>query len=373
MDKNYGHFGAPAWYAAIAVGVALLAHLVAPFGVIEYRAPAAPDDDLVTGFEASDTMDDLPAALSAIRWSLGLVWTGIALAALGGALLLVLGYQPLKVDAARWIGCVGGLLTVIGSTLALMPSMYHAGTGFATFLGTLLLTEFRVQFWAISPAVVAGASLVAIHHALRVMVRVTANRDDIRQAAERHAGAARAGAALMAAVLLVPWSIGLLPDGLNDGRSIRVDGGGTAPLFFSAQDIQGATLAELAPGGHLRYQDGWDLLGTSITVLVALAWVAIALGVLGALVGTARSVGMPRSLEGAMRMLLLPTALLWLAAAILYLLSWIFFKPEPQPGATFLPGFLPIAVLLPGAVLLWWHARIAGLSVARAAGAGSTA
>lgn len=373
MDRNYGHFGAPAWYAAIAVGVALLAHLAVPFGVIEYDGPAPLDNDLITGFEASNIYDDLPDALTALRWSLGLVWIGIAVAALGGAMLLVLGYQPLKVDAARWIGCLGGLLTVVGATMSLMPSMYHTGTGFSTFLGMLLFTEFRVQFWAISPVIVAVASLVAIHHGLRVMVRVSANRDGIRDAAERHAGAARAGAGLMATVLMVPWSIGMLPDGLNDGRSMRVDGGSTAPFFFSAQDIQGATLAEVAMGGHLRYAgDSWQMLGLGINVLVALAWVAIVVGALGALVGTARSVGLPSILEAMVRFLLVPTALLWVAAAILYLLAWFYFKPVPDPGARFLPGFLPIVVLIPGALLLWRHARIAGLPAAQRGEAAST-
>lgn len=374
-ERNYGHFGRPAWTAGIAAAVALLAHLIVPFGVVDYRGPASPDDELITGWEASEMMSRVPGLLVSLNWSLGLVWTGIAVAALGSTLLLVLGYQPLKVDAARWLGASGGLLCALGGAIMLMPAMYYVGTGFSTFLGTLLFTEFDANFWAISPVLVAVAAGVVIHNGLRVMTRVSANRDGIRDDCLLHADAVRWGAVLMAAVLMVPWAIGLLPDGLSDAFGTRLQGDGKAPLFFSAQDIQGATLAELSFGGHLRYgsQEDWSTLGLALDVMLALAWTAIALGLAGALVGTARSVGMPAALDRTVRWLLAPTALLWVAAAILYLVSWFVAKPRPSPGGTFLPGFFPIIVAIVGFFLLRQHARLAGLAWAGTARSPSSA
>ncbi len=342
---NHGHFGRPATVAAIAIGAALLAHLILPFGVVEFRGPAAPDAELFRFFEASQAYQDAPDVLAPAGWSLGLLLTGMAIAGLGAAILVVMGHQPLQVDAARWIGASGGLLVVAGASVMAVPAFYHVGTGFATFMGSITFTEFRAQFWAISPVIAAAASLVAAHQGLHIMTKVCANRDGIRDTATGHADAARAGLALLALVLFVPWSIGMLPDGLNDGLQTNVEDTGRAPLFFSAQDIQGATLAELTPAGPLRYgsEEDWRLTKIALDVMMAAALVTVAIGTLGAFIGTARSVGGPSGLESTLRVLFLPMVLLWAAATIVYAMSWFTAKPRPDAGL-FLPGFWPVLV-----------------------------
>lgn len=342
---SHGHFGRPATIAAIAIGSALLAHLILPFGVVEFRGPAAPDPELFRFFEASQTYDDAPDILAKATWSVGLLLTGMAIAGLGAAMLVVMGHQPLQVDPARWIGASGGLLVVAGSAVMALPAFYHIGTGFATFMGTITFTEFRAQLWVISPVISGAAALVAAHQGLVVMTKVCANRDGIRDAANRHADTARAGFVLLALVLFVPWSIGMLQDGLNDGLQTSVEDTPKAPLFFSAQDIQGATLAELTAAGPLRYgsDDDWRWTRIAIDVMLATAMTSIALGALGTFLGTARSTGGPSSLESTIRVLFIPMALLWFASGALYLMTWFTAKPRPEAGL-FLPGFWPVLV-----------------------------
>lgn len=349
MTGNYGHFGSPAMRATVAVAIAAFAHLVLPFGIVEYRGPAAPTRLLIRFFEAADMYGKAPGSLSSVGPSIGLLFVGLAIAALGVTILMVLGYQPMRVDTARWMGATGGFLTVIGSAMVVTPAMYHVGTGFATFIGTLMATEFRAQFWAISPVIVATASLFAIHYGLQVMTRVAASHDQIRHTANSHANITRWAAITMALTLLVPWAMAMLPDGVSDSLNYDV-GDDPAPLFFSAQDIQGATLAELAPAGHLRYasQSDWFWSGMAIDLIVAACWLALVGGALGAFVGAARSVGWPYAVERGVRFLFIPGALLWIAAAIFYLLSWVLFTPRDGLDATFLPGFWPILVPFAG-------------------------
>ncbi len=346
MSGNYGHYGRPALNAAIAIGTAIVLFFILPFGVIQFRGFSTPKNNWVRFDEAAELMARGPDSLALFSWSTTLMWTGLFIAALGATLLMVLGFQPLKVDAARWIGASGGLVLVIGSAMAFMPAMYHVGTGFSTFMGTLLFTEFRAQFWAITPVIVAIACLVAAYAGLDIMVRVSANRDGIRDSAAAHARTARWAMAFMAAVLIVPWAIGLLPDGVSDEVNFRIDGDDTAPLFFSAQDIQGVTVSEMDDHGRLRYarQGDWDWMQTTITLLVAAAWTSLAIGALGTFVGTLRSVGLGVGIERGVRILLYPAGLVWLGAALFYVVSWFMAKPDAGVKDTFLPGFWPILV-----------------------------
>lgn len=344
---SWGHYGRPALICSIAIGIGLIAQLLLPFGVVEFRGPANPPLEWYRFFEAAEAFRDAPDAMSPATWSVGLIWIGIAIAALGAGILMVMGQQPLNVDPARWIGAVGGLLVVIGSAVMGMSAWYHVGTGFATFLGTIMASEFRAQFWAISPVIVAAASVVALHNGLKVMTKVCVARDGIRERATRHADATRRGMVLLAAILFVPWSIGILHDGLNDGFQTQVEDTPRAPLFFSAQDIQGVTLAELTPGGPLRYgsEDDWRWTKISLDVMLGAAWAVIAIGALGTFLGTARSVGAPASAETPMKILMVPMVIAWIAAGLAWLLTWFTFTPRPEAGL-FLPGFWPILVAI---------------------------
>lgn len=354
-ERNYGHFGRPSLHIAIAAGVALLSHVLLPFGVVDYRGPAALDDDVLTLAQAREVRGFAPDSLQVANANPDLALAGIIIAGAGAALLLVMGYQPLRVSSARWIGHAGGLLAALGASMAFMPSMYATGTGFATFIGTVLGTEFRANFWAISPVLTAAASLYAIHQAFRVMTRVVADHDGLRDTVRGHLAAARWSLVLMGVVLLVPWSIGLLPDGVSDSVGTRLSVDNEAPLFFSAEDVQGATLAESAEGSRIRYgrDSDFGLLSATVHAFMALSWTTVAVGGLAAAAGTARSVGAGPGLEQGARYLLIASFLGMAVAAVLYLAAWIFFKPNSDPGGTFLPGFWTVLVPVP----LWFQFR----------------
>lgn len=343
-QPTYGHFGAPSLHAAVALGTALVAHLLVPFGYIEYRGFAPPDGKLLWLKGAADLMDQAPSYIQPLNQNLWVLGAGLIVGGAGAAMLMVMGQQPLRVDAARWIGCSGGLLVALGGALALMTSMYYVGTGFATFMGTVTFTEFRSQYWAISPVIVAAASAYAIHCGLRVMVRVTTSHDGIRAKAAAHAEGARRSAVLLLVIILVPWAVGLLPDGISDEVGHPIPGDTRAPLFFSLQDVQGATLGELAPGGDLRFasEQDWTLLKIGLTVLLGLAWSAFVAGLIGTAIGTVRSVGGGEGWDQFGRVLMAPVGLFWIAGLVFFLISWFAVKPRDDPGGTFLPGFLNI-------------------------------
>ncbi len=356
-----GHFGRPALNALIAVGGSIVAFFLVPFGFIEFRGYATPKDHVVNFASAQKYMDRAPDVLSHFSWSTTLVWVGLFLALLGAVLLVVMGQQPLKVDAARWIGSSGAFAIVLGGGLAFMACMYHVGTGFSTFLGALMQTEFRSQFWAISPVLVAAACAYAVHNALGVMVRVSANRDGIRDNAAAHASMVRWAMAFMGVVLVVPWAIGLMYDGVSDEVNFVIDGDDTAPLFFSAQDIQGATVSEMEDHGRLRFarEGDWQWLGTSLSVLVGAAWASFSVGLIGAFVGTLRSVGVGPGAETVVRALGYVVLVLWAIAALFYLASWFLAKPASSTSNTFLPGFWPILVPLAGYFVIKSHLAMA--------------
>lgn len=357
---HHGHFGRPSTIAAIAVGAAILAYFLVPFGVVEFDGPAAPKDDVLLAGEVGNMYEDAPRILTPASWSMGLMVTGLVIALVGVLILMILGRQPLEVDMARWMGAVGGATTVVGSAMALLPAAYHFGTGFNTFLGMVFFTEFRSQFWAISPVLITLACLVAIHTGLQVMVKVAANRDGIRDRSAMHADGVRFGMLFLVAMLLVPWSIGILPDGVSDSLSITRADDGTAPLFFSAQDVQGATPSELINGGRLRYSGDadWSLMKVALSVMQIAPWAALGVGVLGALAATAESTGVPATLSRAARGLTAIVLLAWIVAGIFYAITWFTFTPRDGTGHTFLPGFLHVAVPVVGLLAARIHWRI---------------
>ena len=355
MD-SHGHYGRPSWFVAGLAVAALLVHFAVPFGVVEYRGPASPDSELFWRGDVVEQRGYLSDTLLVGNASPTVTLAGALLAVFGGVLLVVLGHQPLQVGAARWIGYAGGALACLGAGLMWMSSMYAVGTGFATFLGTVLRTEFQAQFWAISPLLVAAASMALLWYAGQVMANVVSSRDGLRDRSRDHLASARLALVLMGTVLVVPWSLGLLPDGISDFFGTGV-GDDPAPLWFSAEDVQSVTVAEGADGSRIRYaQDGdFGALSFSIHVLLALCWTAtvwhLAWPAAAVAVSTGKAPGLLRTADAGV----LAVALLWALAAIVYVVAWVLFKPNGEVQETFLPGFWPALVPVPAVLLLRRH------------------
>lgn len=355
MD-SYGHYGRASWFVAGLAVAALLLHFAVPFGVVEYRGPASPDNEMFWRGDVTEQRSYFSDSLLVNNASPTVTLAGAMLAVFGGVLLLVLGFQPLQVGAARWIGYGGGALACLGAGLMWMSSMYAVGTGFATFLGTVMGTGFQAQFWAVSPLLVAAASMAILWYAGQVMTTVVSSRDGLRDRARGHLADARMALVLMGTVLVVPWSLGLLPDGVSDFLGTDF-GDDPAPLWFSAEDVQSVTVSEGADGGRIRYGQSGDFgaLSFALHTFLALSWAAYVWHLLWPAAAVAVSTGKKAGLLRTADLGALPVALLWALAGVLYVVAWVLFKPNGEVEETFLPGFWPLLALLPAWLLLRRH------------------
>ena len=346
-----GHFGRPSIQLLIASIAALLAHILVPYGVVRFGGPAAPSPDWLSRGEVVAQAQD-HAGRTLLNASPSLALAGILLAVAAAGLMVFLGFQPLSVTAARWVGAGAAAIASLGLALAGMASMYSIGTGFASFLGSLSRAEFVASFWSVSPVVVTALAGYGLWQARSVALRVVAARDGLRDEATRAQNIGMEGLVFMAAVLLVPWSISLIPDGVSDALGAELPYDDPAPLWLSAEDIQSVTPAEAHPEGRARFPAGWGALDVALHLMLAFAWSAFTAGWLRNLAATASSAGAPLRITVGARMTLVPVALLLAAAVIGYVLAWILVAPGDE-SATFLPGFFPILALLP----LIWMAR----------------
>jgi len=347
--SQYGHFGRPSIRLVVVAAAGLLLHLFLPFGIVQYGGPAAPDNEILLRSELMEIRGFVTPEMLQSNASPTVALVGFILAAAGGGLLFSMGFRPLQVNAARWIGHGGALLGGIGAAMVWMSSMYSVGTGFASFLTRLFGGDFRAHFWAISPVLSAGLAGMMFLDSAAVARAVISSRDGLRGGAERAFTNARWGLVLMGVVLLVPWSIGILPDGVSDSVGFKVPGeDGKGGFFFSAEDVQSATPAELASGRY-RYSgsDDFGVLSASVHVFMALSWSLVVAGWLQAMAATATSAGAPLAITRGARFMVLPLALLLATAGVMYVLAWVFFAPNPDVEYPFLPGFFPLLVLVP--------------------------
>ena len=228
------------------------------------------------------------------------------------------------------------------------------GTGFATLLGSIFGNEFVATFWSVSPVAVAALSGYGIWQATQVALRVVAARDGLRDEAQRAQHIGLAALVFMGVVLVVPWSIGMVPDGVSDALGAELPYDEPAPLWLSAEDIQSVTPAEAHPDGRARFAEGWGALDVGLDLMLAFAWTAFTAGWIRNLAATGSSAGAPLRITVGARITLIPTALLLAAAVVGYIMAWVAVAPNDS-DATFLPGFFPILAILP---LLWMGKHI---------------
>ncbi len=339
--NQYGHYGKPAMRLAVLAGLALIIHFVVPYGVIAYDGPAAPDNEVLSRGEANDRLPGVEVATNA---SPDLVFGGIMVAIAGAVILVAQGFRPLSVAQARWSGAAGAAVALVGAGLMWMPSLYAAGSGFASMLTMMFGGDFRTNFFAISPVLIAVMAVVMAWDAFAVARQVVMAADGVRDQLAGRQRHAFYGMAWIGLVALVPWSIGLLPDGASDAIGVALPYDEDQAFFFSAEDIQGTTPEERA--GFERYggEEEWGTIKAAIHLQLALGWTLFVAAIVHGLLATAASVGVPGLLravpvmEGAAALLLLPVA-------VLYLLAWILVDPFKDPGHTFLPGFFPALIL----------------------------
>ncbi len=354
--ESYGHFGRPSWIVAGLAVAALLLHFAVPYGVVEFRSAAAPDDVVVWRGDVMEQRDFLPAELVANNPSPTVTLAGSLLAVFGAALLLILGYQPLQVTAARLVGYGGGAMTALGAGLMWMSSMYSVGTGFSTFLGTIFGTKFLSNFWAISPVFVAAASMALLVFSLKVMTTVVSSKDHLRERAQHHGRSAVLALAMMGTILLVPWSIGLMPDGTSDFADFDL-GDDDAPYFFSAEDAQSITPAEGVDGGRMRFtRDGdFGALSLALHILLGLTWTAYVWHLVWPAAAIHVSTGADPKILRTADLGIWAVGLFWALSCIFYIITWVLFTPNGTTEHTFLPGFFPLLVLVPAWMLLRQH------------------
>lgn len=349
-----GHFGLPSIRLLIAVIAALLVHFIVPYGLVDFGGPAAPESDWVTRGEVVANAEDF-AGRTSLNASPGLALVGIITAIAGAGLLVFLGFQPLSVTAARWIGAGASCIAAIGLAIAAMASLYSVGTGLATLLTRMGRGEFVATFWSVSPVMVVALAAYGIWQARSVALRVVAARDGLRDEARNAIDLGLGGLVLMAGVLVLPWGIAMIPDGVSDalGAQLRFDD--PEPFWLSAEDVQSVTPAEAHPEGRARFPAGFDGLSVTLHLQLAFAWTAFAAGWLRLLAATASSNGAPLRLTTGARITLLPTALLLAAAVVAFVAAW--FLVGDGTDARFLPGFFPVLLLLP---LVWLIRRTFG-------------
>lgn len=360
-ETRFGHFGLPGILVAGGAVLALILHLAVPYAHVNYREEGQSSETLSRG-EASDIHDNYSMTGAS---SPGVTLAGAIILAAAGLGLLVLGFVPLTVTAARWAGWTAALLALVGGLMTFMSSMFWVGSGLGQYpYGTTSFTipvtggEFSSTFGGltggltglvelamqtdsagtviiIGPVLVALVSAVAILSALTVCGNVISVRDGLRERAGLHLRNARIALAVLALVLLLPWSIGKAPDYAGDGdRDWYVFG---AHTIMNTEALTDGTLFK-----SLTY---------AMNVFIAAAWIGVLLGVIGSLGGVLASQNAPPELARLSHYTVFGTLFMTFYMAVVYILAWIYMWKPRDNMADFQPGYFAILVL---PVLVLW-------------------
>lgn len=363
-ETRFGHFGLPAVLVAATAALALILHLAVPYAYVNYRDDNAESETLTRG-EAADLHDNWGMTGASAP---GVTLAGTIVLLVAGLGLLVLGFLPLNVTAARWSGWSLGFVAIIGGLLTFMSSMFWVGSGLGLCpegmsqtlgnCGTSLvgitgteqggltggltgLIEMAMQtdsagtVIVIGPVLVAVASAVAILSALTVCGSVVSTRDGLRDRAGRHLGNARWALLLLALVLLLPWSIGKAQD---------YEGGGDRDWFvFGAHTIMNT---DAATNGDL-----FGPMTYAMNAFIAAGWIGILLGAIGSLGGIIASQNGPPEIARATHYATFGTLFMALYFVVVYILAWSYMWKPQDNAQDFQPGYFPVLVL---PVLAFW-------------------
>lgn len=357
-DRMFGHYGLAGWIVAVLGVLALIIHLSVPYGVVTY------EDEESETVKRSDIADGDPLSGASPTTTL----VGTILMTIAGVALVATTYVPLPVTGARLIGWGGGALAAIGAFLALMSSMYWVGDGFGSFpfgsgdmgvpgmggmggffvatlggfTGILGLTIYGSEhtgfFWVIGPCIVAAAAIGVVLAGLHVCKRVVRQAHGVRDRARNHLLGGVWAMTLLVAVLLVPWTHGEFDTNNPDDTQDHFPLGAHAVLAMN--DATGDA-----------DEPFWGGLALSIKVLIATAWVGLAMALVGSFGGILASVGAPAGLPRITHFAAIPVSVMLLWSFIHYILTWTHQWKPFEEAENYLPGFWPALLLAP--YVLW--------------------
>lgn len=287
-----GHYGTPALVAVITALALLIVHLAVPFAVRDFGQELNDFGIDDQSLSRADMAEEHQLA-GHDAGSPGATLTGIVLALVGSALLFVMGFVPIPLVLARFVGWALGFLAAIGGFLATASSALWVGTGFTTFLRIIIPGNAAAdeRIWVISPVIVFAGGIVLTIYCLKVMANVVARRDGLRDQAQGQLKGAVFALILICCVAILPWSMQIM------GGEERRDAGACTGaevcdpsyVFFSAYghgDSDAGDNAAFADfGGILAIaQNTADLnpglftqLAFSLQVMTATSWVVFLL------------------------------------------------------------------------------------------------
>ncbi len=406
-NSNLGHFGLPAVLLA-ALGIALLVvHLAVPYAHVDYANKlSAEENDAVAddsdGFTLAQRDNwfrgDINELYDQWEWfsdtspgtyeptkaaSPGATLAGIILVMVAGLALFVLGFIPLGVSTARWIGWGGGALAVVGGTLAFFSSMFWVGSGFGHldafvaqggvtggFTGLMEKmagTDNAGDAWIIGPAIVAALAVVVIVYAFKLVTSVTPKKDGLRDNARQHIRSAHWGLAFLALALVVPYAMAEVPEFPENADDphfgYMLEGGEFAEevpedeldrdyVFVGAHTVLvGNELTKVnkmftAGDPDVEGKQWWNGLSMSLRVFFAAGWIGILAGLLGTLRGILATTPAPKAITRIPEGFAFATAamLIWTFVSLILVLStqW---KPHASANYDWDPAWAPFAIL----------------------------
>lgn len=350
-----GHYGTPALVAGGLTIALLVMHFAVPFAVDDFSTAdndAGIDDEALSLKEMGERLDSAPDQYGLS--SLGLITTGLILAMVGGVVLLILGFVPMPVTAARFLGWGFGLIGAMGAFFAATASLFHVGAGFTTFLGLFGAGDVT-RTWMVSPVITAVGSIVALAFLLKVMTNVVTRTDDLRIRAGNVLRVPFLAAIVLAALLVMPLSIQAVngDERAARGEACAADGcEGTYEFWTAGGSTSNSNALGILTMADLTDDSGAELfsgLAMTIKVLIAAAWVAFFIGTfatLGHVITSVTGAALVTKVFSAFQLgnlITVPWAIVQVVLAMAYQ-SW---RPAEKDVLDTLPDFGGYSAVLP--------------------------
>lgn len=350
-----GHYGTPALVAGGLTIALLVMHFAVPFAVDDFSTAdndAGIDDEALSLKEMGERLDSAPEQYGLS--GLGLITTGLILAMVGGVVLLILGFVPMPVTAARFLGWGFGLIGAMGAFFAATASLFHVGAGFTTFLGLFGAGDVT-RTWMVSPVITAVGSIVALAFFLKVMTNVVTRTDDLRIRAGNVLRVPFLAAIVLAALLVMPLSIQAVngDERAARGEACAADGcEGTYEFWTAGGSTSNSNALGILTMADLTDDSGAELfsgLAMTIKVLIAAAWVAFFIGTfatLGHVITSVTGAALVTKVFSAFQLgnlITVPWAIVQVVLAMAYQ-SW---RPAEKEVLDTLPDFGGYSAVLP--------------------------
>ena len=350
-----GHYGTPALVAGGLTIALLVMHFAVPFAVDDFSTAdndAGIDDEALSLKEMGERLDSAPEQYGLS--GLGLITTGLILAMVSGVVLLILGFVPMPVTAARFLGWGFGLIGAMGAFFAATASLFHVGAGFTTFLGLFGAGDVT-RTWMVSPVITAVGSIVALAFFLKVMTNVVTRTDDLRIRAGNVLRVPFLAAIVLAALLVMPLSIQAVngDERAARGEACAADGcEGTYEFWTAGGSTSNSNALGILTMADLTDDSGAELfsgLAMTIKVLIAAAWVAFFIGTfatLGHVITSVTGAALVTKVFSAFQLgnlITVPWAIVQVVLAMAYQ-SW---RPAEKEVLDTLPDFGGYSAVLP--------------------------